>query len=120
MNTSTKAGNASRKAKLAILAVSLSFCLILIEVVLRIFVPYNLGATGHWAAPNALKYGWGYNPKSSVRILDPDTGDLHVYRMNEKGWHDRDHSFSRKKGIFRILILGDSVTFGAIVPPQKI
>ena len=120
MNTSIKAGNASRKAKLVILSISLTLTLIFSEVALRIFVPYNLGATGHWAAPNALKYGWGYNPKSSVRILDPDTGDLHVYRMNDKGWHDRDHSFLKKKGIFRILILGDSVTFGAIVPPQKI
>ena len=111
---------ASVKAKLLLLGISLGFSLLFAEILMRIFIPYNLGSTGHWAAPNADKYGWGFNPGAKVRILDPDTGDLHVYKMNRQGWQDRDHEFLKPKDVFRVLIIGDSVTFGAIVPPETI
>ena len=111
---------ASLKAKILLLCISLGFCFIFVEILLRIFLPYNLGSTGHWAAPNTERYGWGYNPGAKVRILDPDTGDLHVYKMNDKGWQDRDHEFFKAKDVFRVLAVGDSVTFGAIVAPETI
>lgn len=99
---------ASFKAKLVLSMGSACFCMVLVEVFLRLFMPYSLGATGHWAAPNTEKYGWGYNPGAKVRILDPDSGELHTYQMNRQGWQDRDHSFAKPKGVFRVLVIGDS------------
>ena len=111
---------ASLKAKLLLLSITLGLCFVFVEIVLRLFLPYNLGSTGHWAAPNTERYGWGYNPGAKVRILDPDTGELHIYKMNNKGWQDRDHEFAKPKDVFRVVAIGDSVTFGAIVAPETI
>jgi lysophospholipase L1-like esterase len=110
----------SLRARILLLGISLLLCLFFAEILMRVFIPYNLGATGHWAAPNTEKYGWGFNPGAKVRILDPDTGDLYVYKLNRQGWQDRDHEFLKPKRVFRVLVIGDSVTFGAIVPPDTI
>lgn len=95
--------------------------ILLTEVLLRIFLPYNIIATiGHITAKNAKIYGWGYNPYDIINILDPDTGETYSSQANSGGWRDKDRTFDNIGNSYRILILGDSLTFGAIVPAEKI
>ena len=55
----------------------------------------------------------------AVTMYDPDTGQHYVQRTNNHGWRDRDRTFINHTNSFRILVLGDSVTFGATVPAEK-
>ena len=107
---------ARRAAPQPLLAV-VSMCAVLagVEVTLRILAPVSLVTIGHRFNANAALYGWGYNPGDTIVIADPDTGEVHRDRTNVAGWRDRDHVRGRVPGVFRILVLGDSVTVGAIV-----
>lgn len=101
-------------------------CLVLVlglsiaEVVLHTFFPVELGTIGHATAPNASRYGWGFAPGELITILDPDNGNVYASRANSQGWRDVEHAHAKPKGVYRILVLGDSNTFGAIVPAEKI
>jgi len=98
----------------------LSIIIVLVELVLRLIIPFNILTIGHIYSENAIKYGWGYNPYELVRIADPDTREVYDSFTNRYGWRDIDHSFENAEGRYRILVLGDSNTFGAIVPADKI
>jgi len=111
-----------RKAVVAtILSVGATFFFLLCaEAFLKLFFPVPRPSTiGHVSAPNAILYGWGYHPGEVVWLYDPDSGDRIECRMNNHGWKDRDHDLENRSSAFRILILGDSVTFGAIVPTDQ-
>ena len=92
----------------------------IIEFVLRSFAPFHIATIGHRFSDNARKYGWGYGPRESLRVLDPDTGETYVSSANNHGWRDKDRQYSNTGGAYRILVLGDSVTYGAIVPAEKV
>jgi hypothetical protein len=66
--------------KLTILAVSIAFCLLAMEMVLRFVFPIRVVTIGLQDAPKADRYGWALNPHQLIRILDPDTGAV-VYRL---------------------------------------
>jgi lysophospholipase L1-like esterase len=93
---------------------------VLTDLLLRLFLPYDVATIGHRRSPNARKYGWGYNPNELVRTLDPDTGQTYLDRVNGRGWRDVDRTIANEKRAYRILVLGDSVTFGSIVPGDKV
>lgn len=99
---------------------SIVICIILFEIILSYYFPYNIATIGHLKSENSEKYGWGFNPGEIINILDPDTGDTYSARANNRGWRDRDRTWENPNNSFRILILGDSVTFGAIVPAEKV
>lgn len=99
---------------MAILAASL----LVTEWALRAFVPVSVSTIGHTQAPNAERYGWGYGPRELVRLRDPDTGRVYVDATNNHGWRDRDREIDKPSGTYRILALGDSNTFGVIVPAE--
>jgi hypothetical protein len=107
---------ARRAAPRALLAiVSAGSVLTGAEAGLRLLAPVSLVTIGHRFNANAALYGWGYGPGETIVISDPDTGEVYVDRTNAAGWRDRDHVRGRVQGVFRILVLGDSVTVGAIV-----
>jgi GDSL-like Lipase/Acylhydrolase family len=110
--------NASKLALINLLVFVI--LLSLTEIVLRRFFPARLGIIGHTQSPNSDLYGWGYLPGELISVLDPDTG--HVYRSeaNSRGWRDVEHQHENGSNAFRILVLGDSVTFGAIVSADRI
>lgn len=93
---------------------------VLAEVALRLFLPYSFYTVGHVGSANSARYGWGFDPHEVVRVGNPDTGEAYVAPVNASGWRDREHSVDNPTGAFRILVLGDSETFGAIVPADKI
>lgn len=54
---------------------------------------------------------WLYGLRPGIEVTVPATGDV-VYRINEDGFRDRRHETEKEPGVFRILILGNSVAFG--------
>jgi lysophospholipase L1-like esterase len=95
--------------------------LVLGEVILRLFLPIRPPATiGYPVAPSAALYGWGFNPGQLIVVSDPDTGQIYKSPANPQGWRDQPRSVRNRALSYRILVLGDSVTFGAIVPADKI
>lgn len=93
---------------------------ILIEFTLKSFAPFRIATIGHRFSENAKKYGWGFSPDELIKIIDPDTGEKYFSYANSKGWRDIDHQYDNRDGAYRILFLGDSITFGACVPAEKI
>ncbi len=98
----------------------LIFLLICLEAVLRLFFPFHLATIGHLYAPYAELYGWGYAPGEIIHLRDPDTGSAINTRANNHGWRGPDRQFSNENKNLRILFLGDSVSFGAIVDDENI
>jgi lysophospholipase L1-like esterase len=104
----------SRK-KLMLFAVSTAFCLLIMEMVLRFVFPIRVVTIGLQDAPKAARYGWALNPHQLIKILDPDTGAVYTDYANSEGWRDRERTIQRQPNTLRILVIGDSVTYGAIV-----
>ena len=109
-----------RTTLLIINLVLLISLLLVIEFVLRRYFPFHLATIGHRESENAARYGWGFSPGESIQIWDPDTGETYVDSANSHGWRDKERSYENTKGAYRILVLGDSITFGAIVPEEKV
>src|SRR5215471_8770963 len=103
------------RIKLTILAVSIAFCLLAMEMVLRFVFPIRVVTIGLQDAPKADRYGYALNPRQLIRILDADTGAVYTDYANSEGWRDRERTIQRRPGTLRILVLGDSVTYGAQV-----
>ena len=100
---------------------TLSILLItLIEIFLTLFFPYSIHTIGHIGSENARIYGWGYNPGEFIKISDPDNGEIYNEYLNNHGWRDRERTYDNPGQAYRILVLGDSNTFGAIVPNDRI
>ena len=99
---------------------SVVLTLVVVEICLRTWLPFSVATIGHLDSENAARYGWGFHPREIVRIGDPDTGALYKSLTNSRGWRDVEHSFENPDSAFRILVLGDSNTFGAIVPADRI
>ena len=89
------------------------------EIVLRTIRPTALGTMGHIASPNGQLYGWGYYAGETIYLLDPDTGEINQSVANSHGWRDVEHRYQNGKDAFRILVLGDSNTFGVIVSVEN-
>jgi lysophospholipase L1-like esterase len=107
------------------------FLLILLNLALLILIftvaesllrirPYYFATIGHNFSDKFQKYGWGFYPGELIRTRNPDSGDIYISFANNHGWRDLDREYDNKNGSFRILVLGDSVTFGAIIPDDKI
>jgi len=92
---------------LAVLLGSLFLCLLSIEIGIRLWDPpiSKLEMTQlHRASPI---YGWDLVPGSSgVGFLGES------YRINASGFRDREHEAEKQPGIARIMVIGDSFTFG--------
>lgn len=94
--------------------------ILLAEILLRFLAPVSLTTIGRVSAPNAVRYGWGYAPGEEVLLRDPDSGETFDVRMNTEGWRGPVHTRAKAPGIFRILVLGDSNTFGPVVPDEAL
>lgn len=87
--------------------VSIFITLLAAEIALRVWNPAiaNPGMSQiHQASP---VYGWEHVPGSF------GIGSLgESYRINSAGFRDTEHTFRKKPGINRIMVIGDSFTFG--------
>ncbi|MFX0194692.1 MAG: SGNH/GDSL hydrolase family protein [Candidatus Hodarchaeota archaeon] len=106
-----------------LLFVSITVGLALVEVVLRV-VGYekfkvelpNPERAIFWHYDSLL--GWKHLPNHDGRFIMSDF-DIHV-KINGQGLRDRPYSYQRQKGVFRIVVLGDSFTWGFGVEQDQI
>ena len=89
--------------------------LVLIEIVLWVLYP----------APHTFTYrddiiGAVFRPGDSGWYSAAPDGLRHKVIINSKGLRDKEYSYSKPDGTFRILILGDSMTAGLAVPRKRI
>ena len=100
-----------------IMIVTFVVCFLISELLLRIFLPirsFVVGTGDVSTAPNAAVYGWGYAPGAEITQSDADTKETFSSKANSGGWKDTEHQLSKSNGSVRILILGDSNTFGHV------
>ena len=115
-------GTTPKERRLALVTIVLACAVAfaLGEITLRLFFePYRVGTIGHPDADNAAIYGWGFYPGERFVLSDPDSGEVYPSHVNSRGWRDEEHTFENPDGAFRILVLGDSNTFGPTVPQDK-
>jgi lysophospholipase L1-like esterase len=109
-------------AKLIVLAGSLLFCLLLVEIVARVIVGRG---TMHLGTEM-----WKYAKYAKVRPTNPEIGhrnrpnvDIQLMGVNVKteshGLRDPERSPQKPPGTYRIMVLGDSITFGWGVPYEQ-
>lgn len=98
------------------IAVMTVFC----EIAFRMFMPISVTNVGYVDRPNGEKYGWGFAPNELVRIEKPDSADVIYDRVNSEGWRDEERDVAKPDGTFRILVMGDSMTFGYIVAKDEV
>jgi lysophospholipase L1-like esterase len=110
----------SRYILVAINVIAFLFLVLFAEIILRLFFPSQTATMGIRYSHNGSLYGWGYDPRAVVKTSDPDTCEVWVNRLNNHGWRDLDRDFDNREKAYRILVLGDSNTYGAIVPPEKV
>ena len=111
-----------RYPKTSLGLIGLTFFLLflaLAEIALGLLAPVPLSNVGFVNTPNGLRFGWGFEPHGLVRIENPDTGKVSSDRVNANGWRDRERTYDNPGNAFRVVIFGDSQTFGYIVPKEK-
>jgi hypothetical protein len=64
--------------------------------------------------PKAKLYGWALEPNRSYVNPNFDTGRPISFASNSAGWRDVPHQIEKRHGMFRILVIGDSVTMGSV------
>ncbi len=106
--------HASLRSRLLLMAGSVIFILVVLEVVLRVAAPHD-------NIPQ-IEYdehlGWRGRADISCRFRKPQYA-IDV-SQNSAGFRDRDRSISKESGTFRVLCTGDSFTWGAGVEQDEI
>ena len=92
---------------------SLVFSLVIIELILSLFIWRN-DYLPSADSPKAEYYGWTPLPNAKMKMRDPDGPEFFYYRINSHSWKDVEHSWVKKSGVYRILIIGDSNTYGYV------
>ena len=101
------------RAEGILVATSIAVSFLILEIVLRMVRPIPVLPVGT-DSPNARLYGWGYAPGATILQRHPDTGEEFYTVANSGGWKDVEHQLEKEQGTIRILILGDSNTFGLV------
>ncbi len=102
--------------KLLFISITFLATLALLDIAYRIFiepadvVPREIGRFDR-------TLGWSLDPNASAS--SSRTGQKITYRINSKGLRDDETDFAKPAGTFRIVLLGDSRTFGYGVPIGK-
>jgi lysophospholipase L1-like esterase len=101
-------------------ALAFVFGLLVAEVALRAFAtPYRTVTIGTADSAAGQRYGWGYRPHQRFLLADPDTGAVLPSHANSRGWRDAEHTLANATGAFRVVVVGDSNTFGPIVAQEQ-
>jgi lysophospholipase L1-like esterase len=111
-----------RLMRVGLLAVVVGLCLLTLEGLTRLI--YNR---------NGMHFGiemWKYAKALKRTSPNPEMGHEHIpnseaflmgvpVKISSAGLRDREFSLEKPKGVYRILVLGDSITFGWGVPQDK-
>lgn len=105
-----KAGRTAVFRLVAVLA-GIAAALLLGEVALRVLLPPSATQVLrglHVARPDRA---WLYGLEPDAERRDPTARDV-VYAVNADGFRDRSYARPKPEGTFRVVVLGDSLTFG--------
>jgi lysophospholipase L1-like esterase len=104
-------------ASLALVTTSLVVCLLVIEGGLRLFwTGYYLKNPGGYARPSAT-LGWENKPSVTVDYGEPEFSTL--VRHNAFGFRSPEIPLEKPDGVCRVLVLGDSFTYGVGVENEE-
>ncbi len=105
----------------ALLAVSLLFSALVGEAAVRWLRP------GYVAGPDPIRNPfWQYDPELGWSHEPGATGVFardefsHPVRINQAGWRDRERQVDKPAGTFRVVVLGDSFTWGHGVGDEEV
>lgn len=106
--------------KVVILSVIIGCCLLAIEVAAQAW-EYNLAqSSAGWELVATRRLRFDYSSDGKLTLMTPDQNyfwegvNIHINSQNLR--HDSEYSFEKGPDSYRILILGDSVTFGWELP----
>lgn len=88
---------------------SLLITFILLEFLVRLFLPQNIESPANFFSPDAI-LGWKLQPNLHRVFHSPDFETKLI--TNERGFRDKLHNYEKSNGTFRIVGLGDSFLFG--------
>ena len=111
--------NSPLALNIILLGISSVLSIAFFEGTLRLTVSLPILEVGTLNSPKAQFYGWALPPKKILQFINPDDGKIVHFTTNSQGWKDEEHHVNKPEGVFRILFLGDSVTYG-IVPLEEI
>jgi len=107
--------------KLALLSLAIALTLLIGEVLVRV-----AGVAPDVARVDAGRFRLSANPKIGFEPLpgidyDGASMDLYGYRGrgNALGYRDRDHELAKPPGVFRVVVLGDSIGAGLYVDDRE-
>ena len=95
-------------AKALLLLTSLAVCLLGLELLCRFYLQPHANDAGDLAGPHPI-FGRHFKPGQKGRYVAARF-DQYI-EINSKGLRDREYSYEKQEGVFRILLLADS--FGA-------
>ena len=112
-----------------LLSCSLVFVLIVLEIVLRILLykqddiflkkQRSLRRDSEFVFYKYDRFlGWKNKPLSEGYFTMPDSTTF--VKINSKGLRDKEYQYDKQRGVFRILVLGDSFTWGYGVELKEI
>jgi hypothetical protein len=84
------------------------------EAALRVYGLFdkNRGLKNSMGVPNT-KYHHSFKPGSSCRLVSSKKGEYDVgVKINNYGFRGKDMTIDKKPGVVRIMVIGDSFTFG--------
>lgn len=91
------------------LFVSLTVSILLLEVIVRVFLPQRIETPFNCFAADPL-LGWKTKPGLRQTF---NAADFSMYvEANKEGFRDVEHTYKKPEGAFRIVGLGDSMLFG--------
>lgn len=61
---------------------------------------------------------WKFKPGDLLKMEHPNDF-LNSYQINSKGFRGKEFTDQKNPGVFRILAIGDSITFGLFIPEEK-
>jgi lysophospholipase L1-like esterase len=93
-------------------------CLLAEGVLWLVAPPPPRAMIGRVDEARAAIYGWCLAPNAVLEGVDPDTQSRWTERTNSHGWKDVEHSWFKPAGVARILVVGDSFTYGVVPIPQ--
>jgi len=96
-------------ANLSLAVFSIALSLLFAEVIARQVVALDSGTSFLYRVPDPV-LGWVLEPNASYRNVMPETTVRVTY--SSLGLRDVEHQFEKSKGVFRILVLGDSFMEG--------
>ena len=98
--------------RVVLLTSALAFSLLLIEFAIRVFNIYEFTSNDFFEPHPEL--GWSHIPNQEG-YYKVDGKRVHI-RINSKGLRDKEYPYKKGKGVFRILVLGDSFAEAFQVP----